>query len=140
MSTNKNKYVFKKSFFFTILGFNQSHSIPLGDIEGTVQAIPGSYKSDKTINFTGIDKIHLKSDCINDSIANGCREPNLYNFALVKLLGHEIFKEPRVKVLKKINKSVHSHITVYMRMITTNQQILIANPYLSLVNYFRLSK
>ena len=53
-----------KSFFYTILGFTQSRSYPLDDIEGFYQLIAGTYKSDRPINITGIDKVHLKCDCI----------------------------------------------------------------------------
>ena len=103
----------KKSFFYTILGFTQSHQGPLNDIEGFYQIIPGSYKSDKRINITGIDKVHLKCDCIDGSIVNGVREPILYIFALSAPPGHKIYKEPRVKLFKKINKCILSHITFY---------------------------
>ena len=75
--------------------------------------IAGSYKSDKPIDITGIDKIHLKCDCIQGSIVNGIREPILYSFALSSHSGHKIFKEPRVKLFKKLKKSVLSHITFY---------------------------
>ena len=49
-----------KSFFYTNLGFTRLHSYPLDDIYGFYQLIAGAYKSDKPINITGIDKIHLK--------------------------------------------------------------------------------
>ena len=62
---------FTKKCFYTILGFTESHSGELGDIEGFVQLIPGNYKSDKPIGITGIDKNHLKCDCIQGSIVNG---------------------------------------------------------------------
>ena len=100
-------------FFYTILGFTQSRSYRLDDIDGFYQIIAGSYKSDKPINNTGIDKIHLKCDCIQGSIVNGIREPILYSFALSSPPGYKIYKEPRVKLFKKINKSVLSHITRY---------------------------
>ena len=61
----------EKSFFYTILGFSQSHSISLENIDGFYQLIKGTYKSDKPVNITGIDKIHLKCDCIQGSILNG---------------------------------------------------------------------
>ena len=99
--------------FYTILGFTQSRSYPLDDIDGFYQLIAGSYKRDKPVNITGVDKIHLKSDSIQGSIVNGVREPILYSFALSSPPGHKIYKEPRVKLLKKINKSVFSHITFY---------------------------
>ena len=82
LTTNKTLKFNEKSFFYTLSGFTQSHSGPFGDIEGFVQLIPGSYKSDKPINITGVDKVHFKCDCINASNVKGTREPSLYSFAL----------------------------------------------------------
>ena len=76
--------------------------------------IPGSYRSDIPNNTTGIDKNHLKSDCINGSNVNGMREPILYSFALGKPAGHKIYKEPRIKLFERIDKSVLSHIKFYL--------------------------
>ena len=103
----------EKSFFYTILGFTQSRSYPLDDIDGFYQIVAGSYKSDRPINITGIDKVHLKCDCIQGSIVNGIREPILHSFALSSPPGHKIYKEPRIKLFKRVNKSVLSHITFY---------------------------
>ena len=75
--------------------------------------IAGSYKSDKPINITRIDKIHLKCDCTQGSFVNGIREPILYSFALSSPPGHKIFKEPKIKLFKKIIKSVLSQINFY---------------------------
>ena len=113
LKINQTLIFTEKSFFYTILGFIQSRSYPLNDIDGFYQLIAGSYKSDKPINITGIDKIHLKCDCMQGSIVNGIREPILYSFALSSPPGHKIYKEPKIKLLKKINKSVLSHITFY---------------------------
>ena len=113
LKINQTLIFTEKSFFYTILGFTRSHSYPLDDIDGFYQIIAGSYTSEKPINITGIDKIHLKCDCIQGSIVNGIREPILYSFALSSPPGHKIYKEPRVKLFKKINKSVLSHITFY---------------------------
>ena len=104
----------EKSFVYTILGFTRSRSYPLDDIDGFYQKIAGSYESDKPINITGIDKIHLKCDCIQVSIVNGKREPILFSFALSSPPGHKKYKEPRIKLFKKVNKSVLSHITFYL--------------------------
>ena len=60
-----------------MLGFIQSHSGPLGDIDGYIQLIPGTYKSELPINITGIDKVHLKCHSIDGSIVNGIRVPIL---------------------------------------------------------------
>ena len=111
LKINQTLIFTNKSFFYTILGFTQSHSYPLDDLEGFYQLIAGLYKSDRPVNITGIDKVHLKCDCIDGSIVNGVREPILYSFALDQPPGHKIYKEPKVKLFKKINKRVLSHIT-----------------------------
>ena len=113
LKINQTLIFTERSFFYTILGFTQSRSYPLDDIDSHYQLIAGSYKSDRPINITGIDKIHLKCDCIQGSIVNGIREPILYSFALSSPPGHKIYKEPRVKLFTKINKSVLSHITFF---------------------------
>ena len=113
LKINQTLLFTEKSFFYTILGFTQSRSYPLDDIGSHYQIIAGSYKGDKPINITGIDKIHLKCDCIQGSFVNVIREPILYSFAMSSPPGHKIYKEPRVKLFKKINKSVLSHITFY---------------------------
>ena len=113
LKINQTLIFTERSFFYTILGFTQSRSYPLNDIDSPYQIIAGSYKSDKPINITGIDKIHLKCDCIQGSIVNGIREPLLYSFALSSPPGHRIYNEPKIKLFKKINKSVLSHIKFY---------------------------
>ena len=113
LKTNQTLIFSEKSFFYTILGFTQSRSYPLDDIDGFYQIIAGSYKSDRPVNITGIDKIHLKCNCIQGSIVNGIREPILFSLALSAPPGHKIYKEPRIELFKKINKSVLSHITFY---------------------------
>ena len=78
--------------------------------------IAGSYKSDKPVNITEIDKLLLKADCIQGSILDGLRQPIWYSFALSSPLGHKTYKKPRVKLLKKRNKTVLSHITFHLEV------------------------
>ena len=111
---NQTLTVTETSFFYTILGFTRSRSYPLDDIDGFCQLIAGSYKSDRPIIITGIDEVHLKCDCIQGSIMNANRKPILYSFALSSLRGHKIYKEPRIKLFKTVNKSLLSHITFYL--------------------------
>ena len=113
LKINQTLIFTERSFFYTILGYTQSRSCPLDDIDGFYQLIAGSYKSHRPINITGIDKIHLKCDCIQGSIVNGIREPILYSFALSSPPGYKMFKEPRIKLFKKVNQSILSHITFY---------------------------
>ena len=51
---------------------------------------------------------------VGGSIVDGVREPILYSFALSSPPGYKIYKEPTVKLFKKVNKSVLSHITFYL--------------------------
>ena len=83
----------------------------MGDIDRYIEIISETYKSEKSIKFIASDKVLLKCDCNNVSIVNGVREPILYSFALSSPSGLEKFKEPRIKLFKKITKSVLSHIT-----------------------------
>ena len=101
-------------FFCTILGFTQNQPVLLSDIEGFVQLIRDIYKSDKTFNIAGADKVQPKSDCINGSFVNGARETIFYPFVLHSPPGHKICKEPRQKKFKKKNKPVLSHITIHL--------------------------
>ena len=76
--------------------------------------IAGSYKSDKSSNITGIDEIHLKCDCMEGGIFDGIRQSILYSFVLSSTPGYKIYKEPRIKLFQKINKSVLSHISIHL--------------------------
>ena len=87
---NQTSIITEKSFFYTILGFTRSSSYPLDDIDGFYQLIAGSYKSDRPINITRIDKIHLKCDFIN---GNGFREPIFYSFGLSSPPGRKICRK-----------------------------------------------
>ena len=78
LKINQTLFFTDKSFFY-ILGFTESQFYPLDEIDGFYQLIAGSYKSDRSINITGINRVHLKCDCINGSTVNGIREPNLYS-------------------------------------------------------------
>ena len=113
LTTNKTIRFTEKSFFYTVSAFTQSHSGVLGDIENFIQLIPGWHKSGKPINNTSVDKVHSKCDCINGSIVNGVKEPIVYSSALDKPPGHKIYKEPRIKFFKRMNKSVLSRFTFY---------------------------
>ena len=87
LKINQTLIFTKKSFFYTILGFTQSHSYPLDDIDGFYQIIARNYKSEKPVKITRIDKIHIKCDCLN---VNCIREPILYYFALSSPPGQKI--------------------------------------------------
>ena len=111
---NQTLIVTKMSSSYTILDFTRSRSYLSDDTVGFYQLIAGSFKINRHINIKGINKTHLKADCIQRNIVNVIREQILYNFALDKPPGRKIYKEPRIKLFKKLNKSVPSHITFYL--------------------------
>ena len=78
-----------------------------------MQLISELYKSNKLNNFTGV-QVFPKSPCNKGSIVNGIQKPILYSLAPDNQPGQKIYKEPRIKLFAKINKSILSHITLYL--------------------------
>ena len=93
----------EKSFFSTILNFNQNW-----DYKHNTE-----YFSQKNINLSNTNKIHLKADVIDGSVVNGIRHPILFSFVLDKPAGYKVFCEPETLHYKK-NKSVLKSITFYL--------------------------
>ena len=101
-----------RSFFHTLLGFT-----PYWDYKPTNSnrdAIPGVYTSNKILNLSSTNEIHLKCDCIDGSIEDGVRQPILFSFVLDKPSGYKVFCEPETIHYKRINKSVLNTITFYL--------------------------
>ena len=94
----------EKSFFSSILGFT-----PGWDYKHYNQ-----YLSQKTVNLSNTNKIHLKCDAIDGSVVDGVRQPILYSFVLDKLPGYKVFSEPETIHYKKVNKCVLNTITIYL--------------------------
>ena len=95
---------YEKSFFSTILGFTS----------GWDYKSYNKYTSQKIVNLSNTNKIHLKCDAIDGSVVNGLRQPILYSFVLDKKPGYKVFSEPETIHYKKINKSVLNTITFYL--------------------------
>ena len=91
----------EKSFFSTILGFTA----------GWDYKHYNQYLSQKIVNLSSTNKIHLKCDVIDGSVVNGVRQPILYSFVLDKPAGYKVFCEPESIHYKKISKSVLNTIT-----------------------------
>ena len=112
--TRKNKLVVnsgiiairfdEKLFFSTILGFTA----------GWGYKHYNQYLSQKIVNLSSTNKIHLKCDCIDGSIHDGVRQPILFSFVLDKPSGYKVFCEPETIHYKKINKSILNTITFYL--------------------------
>ena len=89
----------ERSFFHNLLGFE-----PYWDYKPTNSkhvAFPGVYTSDKILNFSTRNKIHLKCDGIDRSVVNGLRQPILFSFGLDKKPGYRIFSEPETIHFKR---------------------------------------
>ena len=102
----------KNPFFNTIVGF-----VPYWDYKPT-NAIhadsPGAYTSEKCLNLSTIDKIHLKCDATDGSVIKRIREPILFSFILCKPDGFKVICEPETIHYKKLNKSDSKTITFYL--------------------------
>ena len=94
----------EKSFFSTILGFTS----------GWDYKHYNKYISQKIVNLSNTNKLHLKCDVIDGSVVNGLRQSILYSFVLDKKPGYKVFSEPETIHYKKINKSVLNTITFYI--------------------------
>ena len=122
LNINQTSIFTKKISFYTVLGSVKSYPAVLGDVGGFFKKIPGSYKSNEPNNIRGIDK----SDCINGSVIKGTREPFSYSFALGPRSGHKLFKELRIKLLKKKEINLFCFISgSSLKMMIINQLILI---------------
>ena len=94
----------EKSFFSTILGFTPGWDYKHYD----------QYLSQKILNLSSTNKIHLKCDAIDGSVVNGVRQPILYSFVLDKPSGYKVFCHPETIHYKKVNKSILNTITFYL--------------------------
>ena len=94
----------ENSFFSTILGFTA----------GWDYKHYNQYLSQKIVNLSSTNKIHLKCDCIDGSIQDGLRQPILFSFVLDKPSVYKVFCEPETIHHKRINKSVLNTITFYL--------------------------
>ena len=94
----------EKLFFKTVLGFTS----------GWDYKHYNKYNSQKIVNLSSTNKIHLKCDCIDGRVVDGLRQPILYSFVLDNLPGYKVFCEPETIHFKKIIKSVLNTITFFL--------------------------
>ena len=95
----------EQSFFSTVLGFTS----------GSDYKHNNKYSSQTVVNSSSTNNKHLKCDCIDGSILDGCRQPILFSFVLDKLTGYKVFCEPETIHYKEINKSVLNTISFFKR-------------------------
>ena len=93
----------EKSFHSTIRGFTS----------GWDYKHYSKYISQKMVNLSSTNKIHLKCDCIDGSIQNGLGQPIIFSFVSDKPSRYKVFCEPETIHYKKINKYVLNTITIF---------------------------
>ena len=81
----------ENSFFSTLLGFTSG-----GDYKHY-----NKYVSQKIVNLSSTNKIHLECDCNDGSIQNGLRDPILFSFVLDKPSGYKVFSKTKTVLFKK---------------------------------------
>ena len=81
----------EQSFFSSILGFTA----------GWDYKHFNQYLSQKIVNLSSTNKIHLKANVIDGSVVDGVRQPLLYSFVLDKPSGYKLFCEPETIHYKK---------------------------------------
>ena len=81
----------KKWFFSAILGFN----------DGWDYKNYNEYISQKIVNLSTTNKIHMKCDVFDGSVVNGVRQPILFSFVLDKPSGYKVLCEPETIHYKK---------------------------------------
>ena len=94
----------EKFLFSTILGFTA----------GWDYKHYNQYLSQKSVNLSSTNRIHLKSDVFDGSFQDGVRQPILFSFVLDKPSGYKLFASPKTIHYEKTNKSVLNTITFYL--------------------------
>ena len=70
--------------------------------------------SQKIVNSSSTNKLHLKCDVIDGSVVIGLRRPILYSLLLDKPVGYKVFSQHETVHFKKVNKSVLNTITFHL--------------------------
>ena len=94
----------ENSFFSTILCFTS----------GWDYKHYNEYTSQKIVNLSRTNEIHLKCNVIYGSIVDGLGQPILFSFVLDKPVGYRVFHEPQTFHYKKIQESVLNTVTFYL--------------------------
>ena len=96
----------EKSSFNTILGFKLCW-----DYKPT-----NEYTSQKIVNLSTTNKLHLNCDVVDGGLQKGLLTPVLFNFLLVKPSGYKVFYEPETFQYKRIIKSVLNTVSFHFEV------------------------
>ena len=92
--TRKTELVVKSGIIAIRFDENSLFSAILGFTSGWDYKHYNGYASQKYVNLSTTNKIHLQADNINCSVVNGLRQPILFSFVIDKKPGYKVFSEP----------------------------------------------
>ena len=81
------------------------------------------YTSDKFLNLSTTNKIHLKYDVIEESVLNGVRQPILHSFLFDKLPGYKVFSEPETIHYKKKKQICFEYDIIFFVEDDNNEEV-----------------
>ena len=113
----------EKSFFIILLGFLQFW---VYQFTNAIQVdSPGVYTTDKILNLSTLDTIHLKCDVIDGSVVNGFRQPIRFSFFQISQVVIKCFAS-LTQISQKIIQNLFSILQRFIqKMIITKKLILI---------------
>ena len=100
--TRKTKMVERNGIIAIRFDENSVFSTALGFTSGWDYKHYNKYISQKIVNLSSTNKIHLKYDVFEGSVPNGLRQSILFSFVLDKPSGYKVFCEPETIHYKKI--------------------------------------
>ena len=74
------------------------------------------YTSQKIVNLSTTNKLHLNCDVVDGGLQKGLLTPVLFNFLLVKPSGYKVFYEPETFQYKRIIKSVLNTVSFHFEV------------------------
>ena len=128
--TGKTKLVLKNGIIAIRFDERLFFSNILGFTSGWDYKHYNEYISQKIVNLSTSNKMHLKCDVIDGSVVNGLTEPTLFSFVLDKPPGYKVFWETETIHYKKLNQSVLNTTTFYLED-NNNEEVEIKRETLS---------
>ena len=113
-TTRKTKLVVENGIMAMRFDGKSFFSIVLAFTSGWDNKHYNKHISQKIVNLSSTNKIHLKCDVIDGSIQDGIRQPIPFILVLDKPGGYKIFCEPETIHYKKTNESILNTITFYL--------------------------
>ena len=73
----------------------------------------GTHLTEKVLNISTVDKVHLICNCVDGPIVNAKGESILFSSSLDARPGYKISKEPSSFLVRKVNKNKVDEVSFY---------------------------